>query len=41
MKMRPKELTDCIVYQVGALNAFLRREDMKLFHVTRTARYTA
>ncbi len=33
MKMRPEELTDCIVYQVGALNAFLRREDMELFHI--------
>ena len=33
MKMRPEELTDCIVYQVGALKGFLEREGMKLFHV--------
>jgi 5-oxoprolinase (ATP-hydrolysing) subunit A len=33
MKMRPEELTDCIVYQVGALKGFLEREGMELFHV--------
>ena len=33
MKMRPEELTDCIVYQVGALKGFLEREGMALFHV--------
>jgi 5-oxoprolinase (ATP-hydrolysing) subunit A len=33
MKMRPEELTDCIVYQVGALKAFLEREDMQLYHI--------
>ena len=25
MKMRPEELTNCIVYQVGALKGFLER----------------
>jgi 5-oxoprolinase (ATP-hydrolysing) subunit A len=33
MKMRPEELSDCIVYQVGALKGFLQREGMQLFHV--------
>ena len=33
MKMRPEELTDCIIYQVGALKGFLEREGMRLFHV--------
>ncbi len=33
MKMQPEELTDCIVYQVGALEGFLKREGMELFHV--------
>jgi 5-oxoprolinase (ATP-hydrolysing) subunit A len=33
MKMRPEELTDSIIYQVGALAGFLEREGMKLFHV--------
>ena len=33
MKMRAEELTDCIVYQVGALKGFLEREGMKLFHI--------
>src|ERR1700683_3877544 len=33
MKMRAEELTDCIVYQVGALKCLLERESMKLFHV--------
>jgi UPF0271 protein len=33
MKMRPEELTDCIIYQVGALKGFLDREAMPLFHI--------
>src|SRR4029078_7287742 len=33
MNMRPEELTDCIIYQVGALKGFLEREGMDLFHV--------
>ncbi|HEY1748449.1 MAG TPA: 5-oxoprolinase subunit PxpA [Xanthobacteraceae bacterium] len=33
MKMRPEELTDSIIYQVGALKGFLQREGMELFHV--------
>jgi 5-oxoprolinase (ATP-hydrolysing) subunit A len=33
MKIRPDELTDCIVYQVGALTGFLDREGMELFHI--------
>lgn len=33
MKMRPDELTECIIYQVGALKGFLKREGMDLFHV--------
>jgi 5-oxoprolinase (ATP-hydrolysing) subunit A len=33
MKMQPEELTDCIVYQVGALKGFLEREGMDLFHI--------
>src|SRR5579872_360886 len=33
MKMRPEELTDSIIYQVGALRGFLQREGMELFHV--------
>jgi 5-oxoprolinase (ATP-hydrolysing) subunit A len=33
MKMRPAELTDCLVYQVGALKGFLDREGMTLLHV--------
>jgi 5-oxoprolinase (ATP-hydrolysing) subunit A len=33
MKIEPDELTNCIVYQVGALKAFLDREGMPLFHV--------
>ena len=33
MKMLPDELVDCIIYQVGALKAFLEREDMPLNHV--------
>jgi UPF0271 protein len=33
MKMQPEELTNCIIYQVGALKGFLDREGMPLFHV--------
>jgi UPF0271 protein len=33
MKMRPEELTDSIIYQVGALKDFLEREGMQLFHI--------
>jgi 5-oxoprolinase (ATP-hydrolysing) subunit A len=33
MKMQPEELTDSIIYQVGALSGFLERENMPLFHV--------
>ena len=33
MKMRPEELTNCIIYQVGALMGFLEREGMQLFHI--------
>jgi UPF0271 protein len=33
MKMQPDELTDCIIYQVGALKGFLDREGMPLFHI--------
>src|SRR6478736_1266767 len=33
MKMRPEELTDCVVYQVGALKGFLDREGMQLYHI--------
>ena len=33
MKMGAAELTDCILYQVGALRGFLEREGMALFHV--------
>jgi 5-oxoprolinase (ATP-hydrolysing) subunit A len=33
MKMEPDELTNCIVYQVGALKGFLDREGMTLSHV--------
>ncbi len=33
MKMQPDELTDCIVYQVGALTGFLEREGMPLNHI--------
>lgn len=33
MKMRPDELTACIIYQVGALKAFLDREGMPLNHI--------
>src|ERR1700739_4714873 len=33
MKMLPDELVDCIIYQVGALKAFLEGEAMPLNHV--------
>jgi len=33
MKMDPKELTDCLIYQVGALKAFLDAEGMALNHI--------
>jgi UPF0271 protein len=33
MKMQPQELTDCILYQVGALKGFLDREGMPLYHI--------
>jgi UPF0271 protein len=33
MKMNPAELTDCLIYQVGALKAFLDAEDMPLNHI--------
>jgi UPF0271 protein len=33
MKMQPEELTNCIIYQVGALKGFLEREGMQLFHI--------
>jgi 5-oxoprolinase (ATP-hydrolysing) subunit A len=33
MKMRPEELTDSVIYQVGALKGFLEREGMELYHI--------
>jgi 5-oxoprolinase (ATP-hydrolysing) subunit A len=33
MKMDPKELTDCLLYQVGALKAFLDAEGLPLNHI--------
>ena len=33
MAMSPEELTAMVIYQVGALKAFLDREDMELHHV--------
>ncbi len=33
MKMRPEELTDCVIYQVGAIKGFLEREGMELYHI--------
>jgi 5-oxoprolinase (ATP-hydrolysing) subunit A len=33
MKMEPGELTECLIYQVGALNGFLAREGMPLNHI--------
>lgn len=33
MKMQAEEVTDCILYQVGALKGFLDREGMMLSHI--------
>jgi UPF0271 protein len=33
MAMSPDEITDCIIYQVGALTGFLEREAMPLNHI--------
>ncbi len=33
MKMDPEELTDCLIYQIGALKAFLDAEGMALNHI--------
>jgi len=33
MAMSPDEITDCIIYQVGALTGFLEREAMALNHI--------
>jgi UPF0271 protein len=33
MKMEPRELTDCLIYQVGALKGFLDAEGMPLNHI--------
>lgn len=33
MKMNPAELTDCLIYQVGALKAFLDAQGMPLNHI--------
>jgi UPF0271 protein len=33
MKMEPQELTDCLIYQVGALKGFLDAEGMQLNHI--------
>lgn len=33
MRMQPDELTDCIIYQVGALKGFVEREGMELSHI--------
>jgi UPF0271 protein len=33
MRMDPKELADCLIYQVGALKAFLDAEGMALNHI--------
>lgn len=33
MKMQPQELTDCLIYQVGALKSFLDAEGMPLNHI--------
>lgn len=33
MKLDPEELTACVVYQVGALNGFLREAQMPLNHI--------
>jgi 5-oxoprolinase (ATP-hydrolysing) subunit A len=33
MDMRPDEITNCVIYQVGALLGFLERERMRLNHI--------
>ena len=33
MKMRQQELTDCLIYQIGALKGFLDAEGMTLNHI--------
>ena len=33
MKMEPRELTDCLIYQIGALKGFLDAEGMPLNHI--------
>ena len=33
MKMRPEEITDSVIYQVGALKGFLEREGLELYHI--------
>jgi len=33
MKMEPKELTDCLIYQIGALKGFLDAEGLPLNHI--------
>ncbi len=33
MTMRREELRDCLLYQIGALSAFLRAEGMELHHI--------
>ncbi|MFO1055587.1 MAG: LamB/YcsF family protein [Dongiaceae bacterium] len=33
MKMEPQELTDCLIYQVGALKGFLDAEGLPLNHI--------
>jgi 5-oxoprolinase (ATP-hydrolysing) subunit A len=33
MRMEPAELTDCLIYQIGALKAFLHAEGMALNHI--------
>src|SRR5271157_6558672 len=33
MRMDPRELTDCLIYQVGALKAFLDAEGVALNHI--------
>ena len=33
MRMEPRELTDCLIYQIGALKAFLDAEGMALNHI--------
>ena len=33
MRMEPAELTDCLIYQIGALKAFLDAEGMALNHI--------